>query len=135
MFFRLTIVAVLILTQGSLLTLLSAGYSPDNVPQTQGVQQPKYPGGEEALFAFLEENIKYPQSAIDNNVEGTVWIRFEVRKNGKIRDAEILRGIGSGCDEEALRVVQLMPTWIPGKDEEGNVTAMLFMLPIKFTLK
>lgn len=129
MFIVRILVAVFLITP-----YCSAQSSSANTPLAQGVQQPKYPGGEQALFTFLGENIKYPQSAIDNNIEGTVWIRFEVRKNGKIRNAEVLRGIGSGCDEEALRVIQMMPAWIPGKDEEGKDTAMLFTVPIKFTL-
>jgi periplasmic protein TonB len=96
-------------------------------------QMPEYPGGEEKMLKFLRENIKYPESARNNGIEGTVYLTFVVNSNGKINDVKLLRGIGGGCDEEALRLVRLMPKWVPGKQNGKNVPVQ-FNLPIKFRL-
>eukprot|EP01034_Spumella_vulgaris_P004926 gene4926-6286_t len=77
--------------------------------------QPKYPGGEQAMYDFLRKNIQYPERAKNIGIEGTVYIQFIVDEYGKIRFAKIARGIGGGCDEEALRVVNLMPRWEPAR--------------------
>ncbi|HET8962664.1 MAG TPA: energy transducer TonB [Chitinophagales bacterium] len=97
-------------------------------------QMPEFPGGEEAMYKFLAENIKYPALAKDNSIQGTVYIKFVVSDKGKISDAVVVRGIGSGCDEEALRVVKKMPNWSPGM-QEGKQVDVYYTLPIKFQLK
>lgn len=95
---------------------------------------PEYPGGTEAMMKFLADNIKYPAQAISDSIQGRVFINFIVEKNGRISSAKVLRGIGGGCDEEAVRVVELMPSWIPGKQRGENVRVS-FNMPIKFTLE
>lgn len=94
---------------------------------------PMFRGGERKLFEFIENNLVYPQQAIDAGVEGWVVVGFYIEKDGTVSDAEVLRGIGYGCDEEALRVVGLMPKWRPGA-QGGIKIRMSMMLPINFAL-
>jgi TonB family protein len=94
---------------------------------------PSYPGGDEARAKFLRENIHYPEVAMKNKIQGKVFVTFVVRADGSVTDAKVLRGIGSGCDEEALRVIKMMPKWNPGT-EKGVPVNVQFNLPIKFTL-
>lgn len=96
--------------------------------------EPEFPGGMEALMKYLSENIKYPEQAKKENIQGKVYMRFVVEKDGSIVDAEILRGIGGGCDEEALRVVNAMPKWEPGK-QKGTPVRVQYNLPIVFKLQ
>ncbi len=97
-------------------------------------QMPEFPGGEEKLFEYLGKNIKYPAMARENGITGTVYVTFVVEGNGKITDVKKLRGIGGGCDEEAIRVVKSMPEWKPGK-QNGKSVRVQYNLPIKFTLR
>jgi protein TonB len=97
-------------------------------------EQPGYPGGDEARIRFLQENIKYPEEAKELGVQGKVFVTFVVETNGSITDVRVLRGIGAGCDEEAIRVVRNMPKWVPGK-QRGVPVRVQFNLPIKFTLQ
>lgn len=94
---------------------------------------PSFPGGTAALMQFLTENIKYPIMAREANIQGTVFLSFIVSKTGEISDIKVLRGIGGGCDEEAVRVVGLMPEWEPGK-QRGIPVNVRFTLPVKFIL-
>ena len=94
----------------------------------------EYPGGFEKMAEFLGKNIVYPEEAKEKNIQGTVLVSFVIEKNGKITDAKVVRGIGGGCDEEALRVVNAMPKWKPGKQNGKNVRVQ-FALPIKFKLQ
>lgn len=97
-------------------------------------QQPQFPGGEQKMKEFLSTNLKYPALAKENGVSGTVVVTFVVQKNGKIVDIKILKGIGAGCDEEAVSAVQKMPNWTPGKLKGKKVNVSL-NLPIEFRLK
>jgi len=97
-------------------------------------EPPSFPGGEEKLFEFLRKNIKYPNIARENGITGRVYVTFVVDKEGRIKDAKLVRGIGAGCDEEALRVVRAMPDWKVGK-QNGRAVPVQFNLPINFTLK
>ncbi|TVR83902.1 MAG: energy transducer TonB [Saprospirales bacterium] len=97
-------------------------------------QWPEFPGGERALYEFLAQNIVYPAVARSNNIEGTVVIQFVVREDGSIEDPKVVRGIGGGCDEEALRVVKQMPNWIPG-EQQGLPVAVKYNIPIRFILR
>ncbi|MEM9985904.1 MAG: energy transducer TonB [Bacteroidota bacterium] len=92
---------------------------------------PAFPGGEAALYRFLSNQIRYPEKALRNKAEGKVYIRFIVQPDGSITDLDILRGIGFGCDEEALRVVQMMPRWVPG-ELGGQKVAVYSSLAIEF---
>ena len=97
-------------------------------------QMPEYPGGEDAMFKFLGDNLVYPKAAKKQGIQGKVWIGFIIDKEGGITNVEVLRGIGGGCDEEAVRVIKLMPKWIPGK-QDGKPVNVKFRFPINFTLK
>ena len=94
---------------------------------------PEYPGGQDAMYAYLGENIKYPDSAKMNNINGRVFVTFVIEKDGGVTNVELLRGIGGGCDKEAMRVVSEMPNWKPGK-QRGQAVRVQYNLPIKFTL-
>jgi TonB family protein len=95
--------------------------------------QPSFPGGQDAMSKFLVENIKYPVDAMKKNIMGTVYVSFTVETDGTLTDVKILKGIGSGCDEETIRVVKLMPKWVPGKAKGQPVKAQI-TLPVKFKL-
>jgi len=86
------------------------------------------------LLKFVYKNIKYPPIARENGVEGTVVVRFIVRKNGEITDAQVIMDIGQGCGEEAMRVVNMMPNWEPGT-QDGAPVDVYFNLPIKYKLE
>ncbi|UTW68146.1 energy transducer TonB [bacterium SCSIO 12643] len=95
---------------------------------------PSFPGGEAKMYEFLGKNMKYPPIARDNNIQGRVYVSFVVEKNGAITDVRVLRGIGGGCDEEAIRVVKSMPKWSAGK-QRGKPVRVRFNLPIVFKLQ
>jgi protein TonB len=97
-------------------------------------EMPSFPGGEAELFKYLGKNIKYPEMANSAGISGVVYVTFVVDKDGKIKDVKVLRGIGGGCDEEAVRVVKNMPSWKPGKQRGKSVTVQ-YNLPIRFTLR
>jgi len=96
-------------------------------------EMPSYPGGDTARIKFLVENIVYPKTAKEKGIQGVVYITFVIDESGHVEDVRVLRGIGGGCDEEAVRVVKLMPNWTPGKSEGKNVRVQ-FNMPIRFTL-
>ena len=95
---------------------------------------PEFVGGMEVLMNYLETEIEYPKKAEKQNIEGRVYVQFVVEKDGDISGAKVLKGIGAGCDEEALRVVRSMPNWIPGENN-GQKVRVKYTLPIKFVLK
>jgi TonB family protein len=94
---------------------------------------PKYPGGDDARIKFLGENIKYPQKDKENGIQGTVYVTFIIETDGSVSNVGVLRGIGGGCDEEAIRVVRIMPKWNPGT-QSGKAVRVQYNMPIKFTL-
>ena len=94
---------------------------------------PSFPGGEAELYKFLSENIKYPELARQSGISGRVFVTFVVEPDGKVSKVKVLRGIGGGCDEEAIRVVEKMPKWAPGK-QRGKAVRVQFNLPINFQL-
>jgi protein TonB len=96
-------------------------------------QNPEFMGGMDALSKFLQKNLRYPTSAANANVGGKVYMQFVVGQDGSITRVDVLKGIGFGCDEEAQRVVKLMPRWSPGK-QSGRAVAVRFTLPISFQL-
>ena len=97
-------------------------------------EMPSFPGGEAELFKYLKKSTKIPQMAMDAGISGVVYVTFVVDENGKVRDPKVLRGIGGGCDEEALRVVKAMPPWEPGK-QRGKPVRVQYNLPMRFTVK
>jgi TonB family protein len=91
----------------------------------------QFPGGAKELSKFIRDKISYPIRALQNGITGTVYVQFNVDETGKISDIKILRGISGDCDQEAVRVVKLMPQWKPAQFE-GKPTSCLFTLPVKF---
>ncbi|GGB98974.1 energy transducer TonB [Dyadobacter sediminis] len=96
-------------------------------------QAPEYRGGIAAMSAFLQKNLKYPSPAATAGIQGRVFVEFTVGTDGKIENVTAIKGIGFGCDEEAVRVVKLMQNWIPGK-QSGAPVRVRFTLPIAFQL-
>jgi len=94
---------------------------------------PGFPGGEAARIKYLNNNIKYPQMARESGIQGRVFVTFVVEKDGSVTDVRVLRGIGGGCDEEAIRVIKNMPKWQPGK-QRGKPVRVQFNMPILFKL-
>jgi protein TonB len=97
-------------------------------------QLPEFPGGEDELIKFLTENMNYPELAREKGTEGRVVIGFVVNKEGEIDELKLKRGIGDGCDKEAIRVVNKMPKWKPAKFN-GKPVSVYFDLPIQFDLE
>ena len=95
---------------------------------------PSFPGGEVELFRYLGQNVKYPRLARESKITGLVIVRFVVDKEGNITNIQVMRGIGGGCDEEAVRVVEGIPKWEPGV-QNGRAVPVVFNLPIRFTLR
>lgn len=96
-------------------------------------ESPEFPGGMEAWNDFLRNNLKYPSQARERGIEGTVYAVFEIRTDGSVHNIELLRGIGGGCDEEAMRVIAASPKWNPGK-QKGRLVNVRMRLPIRFKL-
>ncbi len=94
---------------------------------------PQFPGGNSALIRFLSSKLIYPLSAHQNKIEGVVVIGFVIDKNGRLRNPKILKALYPDCDAEALRVVRMIPDWIPAKNQGRNVS-INFRLPIEFKL-
>jgi TonB family protein len=94
---------------------------------------PEFPGGKEALMTYLTKNLKFPDQAREQGVQGTVYITFIVEMDGRISGVRVLRGIGGAFDEEAMRVVREMPIWKPGT-QRGKSVRVRYNLPIRFTL-
>ncbi|RCR71089.1 MULTISPECIES: energy transducer TonB [Larkinella] len=97
-------------------------------------QNPEFPGGMAALGQFLGKNIRYPPAASRANISGRVFVSFVVNTDGSIQDVTVLKGLGFGTDEEAMRVVKAMPKWRPGK-QSGRPVRVKYNLPINFQLE
>lgn len=97
-------------------------------------EMPTYKGGEKALFEYLSKSIKYPSQAKEKGIQGIVYISFIINETGEVISVRPLRGIGGGCDAEAVRVIKSMPKWIPGK-LRGKPVNTGYTLPIRFTLE
>jgi len=94
---------------------------------------PKFPGGEDSLRRFISRNVKYPVAAAEKGIQGKVFISFIVGKDGKVELPKVVRSVDPILDAEALRVVSLLPTWIPGK-QGGKVVRVNYAVPINFSL-
>lgn len=97
-------------------------------------QMPVYPGGDEALLKYVAENTTYPKEAKDNNIQGRVIVRFKIKEDGTVSDASVIKGVDKSLDNEALRVVGLIPRFTPGK-QNGVDVPVWYMIPVTFTLK
>lgn len=94
---------------------------------------PMFPGGDIAYFKFLKEKQKYPEIAIQNREEGTVWIEVLIRQNGTIEDPRIAKGVSKSLNNEAIRLINIMPKWTPGQIK-GAVVGCIVHLPVTFKL-
>ncbi len=97
-------------------------------------EQPYFPGGESERIKFLVENLKYPEEARKDSISGTVYVTFIVEKSGDISNINILKGVHPSIDQEAMRVIELMPPWTPGKTN-GEAVRVRFNMPLQFKLK
>ena len=96
-------------------------------------KMPEFPGGEEAMRRYLARNIRYPLIAQENGIQGRVICQFVVNADGKIVDVQVVRGVEASLDAEAVRVIQSMPSWTPGK-QGGKSVRVKYTLPIRFKL-
>ena len=97
-------------------------------------EMPSFPGGEAKLMEYIAKNIKYPQIARETGVQGRVFVGFVVEPDGSISNVKLLRGIGGGCDEEAMRVIKSLPKWKPGK-QRGKAVRVSYQIPVFFKLQ
>lgn len=96
-------------------------------------QMPEYPGGMQAMIEFLQTNMKYPEDAAKQKVEGRVMVQFVVETDGSITDVHVAKQVFPSLDAEAIRVVQAMPRWTPGMDK-GRVVRVKYNLPVVFRM-
>lgn len=96
--------------------------------------QPEFPGGLRAMSEFLAKNLKYPSPAQRSGIQGKVYLSFVIDTDGALADIQVVRGIGFGCDEEAIRVLKLMPQWKPGR-QSGRAVKVKFSMPVVFVLE
>jgi len=123
-------------TAVQILVIVFIGIATMNTAEAQQedtIFPPRYIGGEEARLRFLKSNLVYPQEAQNEGITGTVYVFFIVNEDGNVEQVELLRGIGGGCDEEAVRVAKMMPRWQPGKRGEKEIQ-WSHIMPIKFPL-
>ncbi len=104
-----------------------------NAVYTVAEQMPQFPGGVSKMMTFIKNNIKYPKEASRMGIEGKVIVSYEVRRDGTLNDIRILKGVGSGCDEEAMRLFEIMPKWEAGM-MNGRKVIVKTSTPIKFQL-
>lgn len=97
-------------------------------------EMPAFPGGEGKLMEYVAKNIKYPQIARETGIQGRVFVGFVVEPDGSISNVKLLRGIGGGCDEEAMRVIKSLPKWKPGK-QRGKAVRVSYQIPVFFKLQ
>ena len=97
-------------------------------------ENPEFPGGDKGFTEFLRKNIVYPESAVDNGIQGKVMVRFVVERDGSVTGVDILKGVDPALDKEAMRVAKLMPKWKPGK-QQGKAVRTRFKVPVVFRLQ
>ena len=97
-------------------------------------EMPEFPGGMQKLADYLAKNIKYPQMARESGIQGRVFVNFVVETDGSVSKVNVMRSLGGGCDEEAMRVVKSMPKWKPGK-QRGKPVRVSYILPVNFKLQ
>ncbi len=105
----------------------------ENVVYTAVEVMPTFPGGDAARVKFLADNIEYPDFAKESGITGTVIVSFVINETGDVTDVTLVRGIGGGCDEEAIRVTRMMPRWNPGT-LDGKAVKVQYNMPFSFSL-
>lgn len=116
-----------------------AGYKPTINYESEEIfttveEQPSFPDGIKNMYQYIARNLRYPEAARRANVQGKVFVKFIVRKDGSVSDLQILKGIGFGCDEETVRVLGSMPKWNPGK-QNAKPVSVYFTMPVNFVLE
>ncbi len=106
----------------------------DQAPFIIVEQMPEFPGGMSEVNTFIRNNMRYPVLAQENGISGKVYIQFVIDKNGNVTKIKVVRGIGGGCDEEAVRVISKMPQWKPGK-QGGKEVPVSYTIPVNFVLQ
>lgn len=111
----------------------------ETAPQSKKVyesveEMPQFPGGQEALMYFLQTNVKYPENAAKNNIQGRVLVQFVVNENGEVSDVTVARSVDEELDAEAIRVAKMLPKFEPGRIN-GKAVAVNYTLPISFKLQ
>ena len=106
---------------------------PDDIIYVVVQERPQFGNGDADLLNYLAQNIKYPKRALQLGISGIVYLKFVVDKKGNVGDVKVVRGIGGGCDEEAVKKVKAMPKWSPGK-QMGKPVNVYYNLPVRFTL-
>lgn len=106
----------------------------DNKVYSVVEQMPNFPGGEEALMKFINEHIKYPQSALEQGTQGTIMLRFVVTGTGDIGEVQILKGLDPDCNNEAIRVVKSLPKFNPGM-QQGRPVSVWYTAPVRFVIE
>ena len=131
------------LLEGDVMVTLPDNYSyvfepkeDENRPGVYSVveQMPEFPGGDKEFHQFIADNVKYPAEAKEKGIRGIVYVNFIVEPDGSISDIRVLRGIGGGCDEEAVRVVEYMPKFKPGI-QNGEAVRVSYTVPVIFRLE
>lgn len=97
-------------------------------------EMPVFPGGDHELMRYIEDNLNYPQEALERGIQGRVFVKIIVEPNGSISNAKIIRGLGFGCDEEAISVIESMPNWEPGR-KNGETVRVNIAVPVSFKLQ
>lgn len=109
----------------------------DPVPETVAFvkveSKPEFPGGGMAMISFLGKQLRYPEAARQANIQGTVYVSFVIQPDGSVSNVKVERGIGGGCDEEAVRVVKMMPRWKPGI-QAGKKVKVPMVIPVRFRI-
>ncbi|NLJ06297.1 MAG: energy transducer TonB [Sphingobacteriales bacterium] len=108
-------------------------FSTKDEPNMVVEKMPEFPGGEKALSDYLKKEIKYPQSAIKDKIQGLVIVSFIVETDGSVSSVNVLKGVSEELDNEAVRVVKAMPKWTPGY-QKGKAVRVMLNLPIRFQL-
>ena len=118
---------------------VEAQVTDESAPQSKKVyrsveQMPQFPGGEAGLMRYLQSNINYPANAAKNNIGGRVILQFVVEKDGSIGEVKVVRSIDPEIDAEAVRVIKLLPNFIPGR-QDGEPVAVWYTIPVSFKLQ
>jgi protein TonB len=116
-------------------------YDPDNTvtdPEPEirifVEEPPMFPGGQEELLKYVAKNLTYPQDALENNIQGRVFVKFAVWSDGSVRKIEVTKSIFPSLDQEAMRVISTLPQWTPGK-QNGTAVPVWFSMPVTFQIK
>lgn len=117
------------------LEIINGEQSGDDEVLTSAAHMPSFPGGDAGLMEFLRTNIRYPQAAADNNIQGKVIVQFVITKTGKVGEVKVVRPVDPNLDREAVRVCKSLPDFAPGRNADGKPVNVWYTLPITFKLE